>query len=319
MPEPRITRQPDGITAVDTEYVRPGLAAAHIVQHGGRAAFVDVGTSLSVPYLLAALDKLGVARTAVDYLFLTHVHLDHAGGAGTLMRELPNARAVLHPRGAPHLVEPEKLIAASRIVYGEELYRQLYGEIVPIPADRVIETKDGDVIDLAGRKFEFIHTPGHALHHHCVVDLGHDNNIFTGDTFGLSYREMDTDKGAFIVVTTTPTQFDPDQAVASIDRMLAYQPKAMYLMHYSRVTDVPRLGVALKAQVRQLADIALRNANAPDPKAAMVAEIRTLWLRLAREHGSKLSDEQIDAVLGQDAELNAQGLVVWVQRQKRTH
>lgn len=318
MPEPRITRQPDGITAVDTEYVRPGLAAAHIVQHAGRAAFVDVGTSLSVPYLLAALEKLGVARTAVDYLFLTHVHLDHAGGAGKLMRELPNARAVLHPRGAPHLVEPDKLIAASKIVYGEELYRQLYGEIVPIAADRVIETKDGQVLDLAGRRFEFIHTPGHALHHHCIVDRDH-GNIFTGDTFGLSYRELDTDKGAFIVATTTPTQFDPDQAVASIDRMLGYQPKAMYLMHYSRVTDVPRLGAALRTQVRQLADIALRNANTPDPKAAIVAEMRALWLRLAREHGSTLSDEQIDAVLGQDAELNAQGLVVWVQRQKRTH
>jgi glyoxylase-like metal-dependent hydrolase (beta-lactamase superfamily II) len=318
MPEPRITRQPDGITAVDTEYVRPGLAAAHVIQHGGRAAFVDVGTSLSVPYLLAALDRLGVARSAVDYLFLTHVHLDHAGGAGTLMRELPNARAVLHPRGAPHLVHPDKLIAASKIVYGEEQYRQLYGDIVPIAAERVIETQDGQVVDLAGRQFEFIHTPGHALHHHCIVDAG-NGNIFTGDTFGLSYREMDTDKGAFITATTTPTQFDPDQAVASIDRMLAYQPKAMYLMHYSRVTDVPRLGASLKSQVRQLADIALRNANAPDPKAAILAEMRTLWLRLAREHGSTLSDEQIDEILGPDMELNAQGLVAWVQRQKRTH
>jgi glyoxylase-like metal-dependent hydrolase (beta-lactamase superfamily II) len=318
MPEPRITRQPDGITAVDTEYVRPGLAAAHIIQHGGRAAFVDVGTSLSVPYLLAALEQLGVARTAVDYLFLTHVHLDHAGGAGTLMRELPHARAVLHPRGAPHLVQPEKLIAASKIVYGEELYRQLYGEIVPVPAERVIETKDGQKLDLAGRQFEFIHTPGHALHHHCVIDLGY-GNIFTGDTFGLSYREMDTEKGAFIVATTTPTQFDPDQAVASIDRMLAYQPKAMYLMHYSRVTDVSRLGAELKTQVRQLADIALRNANAPDPKQAIHAQMRALWLRLAREHGSTLSDERIDEILGPDMELNAQGLVAWVKRQKRTH
>jgi len=101
--------------------------------------------------------------------------------------------------------------------------------------------------------------------------------------------------------------------------MLAYQPQAIYLMHYSRVTDVPRLGAALKVQVRQLADIARRNADAPDPKAAIVADMRALWLRLAREHGSTLSDERIDDILGNDLDLNAQGLVAWVQRQKRTH
>src|SRR5262245_66474 len=122
MIEPRIARHPHGITAVDTEYVRPGLAAAHIIQHAGRAAFVDVGTTHSVPYLLAALEQLGIPRTAVDYVFLTHVHLDHAGGAGRLMQELPNAQAVLHPKGAPHLIEPQKLIAASKVVYGEELF-----------------------------------------------------------------------------------------------------------------------------------------------------------------------------------------------------
>jgi glyoxylase-like metal-dependent hydrolase (beta-lactamase superfamily II) len=287
-----------------------------VIQHGGRAAFVDVGTTHSVPYLLAALDELGVARSSVDYLFLTHVHLDHAGGAGRLMQELPNAKAVLHPRGAPHLVQPEKLIAASRAVYGEDQYRQLYGDIVPIPADRVILTEDAQRIELAGREFEFIHTPGHALHHHCIVDLQH-SAIFTGDTFGLSYRELDTDKGAFIVPTSTPSQFDPDQLIASIDRILAYRPEALYLMHYSRVTDVPRLGMELKAQVRQISDIARRHAASPDVKAAIIDDMRSLWIRSAREHGCMLPDAQIDALLGSDMELNAQGLTVWIERQRR--
>ncbi len=312
----KLTRHPHGISAVDAEYVRPGLAAAHIIQEGGRAAFVDVGTTHSVPHLLAALETLGVAREAVDYVFLTHVHLDHAGGAGALVQALPNARAVLHPRGAPHLIEPQKLIAGSIAVYGEARYRELYGEIVPLPADRVIVTQDLQRLALNGRVLEFVHTPGHALHHHCIVDLAHAS-IFTGDTFGISYRELDTERGPFIIPTTTPPQFDPEQLVASIDRLLAYRPEAMYLMHYSRVTDVQRLGELLKAQVRELAGIARRHAGAGERRQPLIAaDMRAMWLRLLAEHGSRLSEAQIDDLLDNDLELNAQGLVAWVDRRK---
>jgi glyoxylase-like metal-dependent hydrolase (beta-lactamase superfamily II) len=316
MIKPRITRHPHGIFAIDCEYVRPGLAASHLVIEAGRAAFVDVGTTLSVPYLLAALDELGLAREAVDYLFLTHVHLDHAGGAGALMQALPNAKAVLHPRGAPHLIEPEKLIAGSQIVYGVERFARLYGEIVPLPADRVIVTKDLQRIALAGRPFELIHTPGHALHHQCLVDLQHAG-IFSGDTFGVSYREFDSAQGAFVIPATTPTQFDPEQLIASIDRQLGYQPESIYLMHYSRVTGVQRLGESLKQGVREVADIGRRHATAADPLNAMTRAMLDSWVRRAREHGAPLSDAQAEELLRVDAELNAQGLVVWLERQKR--
>ncbi len=134
-PIARLTRHPDGITAVDTEYLRPGMAAAHIVQHDGAAAFVDVGTNYSVPHMLAALQELRINPQAVEYVFITHVHLDHAGGAGLLLQSLPAARVVVHPRGARHLIDPTILIAASKAVYGEERYRELYGELVPIDAE----------------------------------------------------------------------------------------------------------------------------------------------------------------------------------------
>jgi len=314
---PRIFRHPHGITAVDTEYLHPGHAAAHIIQDSGHAAVVDVGTNDSVPHLLAALEALGIARATVDYVFLTHVHLDHAGGAGRLIQELPNARAVLHPRGAPHMIDPGKLIAGSKAVYGEERFRVLYGNLVPIPAERVHVAQDGQRYRLGARELELIHTPGHALHHYAVIDAAHAS-IFPGDTFGISYREMDTSRGAFITPATTPTQFDPDQFVASIDRMAAYKPEALYLMHFSRVTDVPRLALTLKSQLGDFVRIARRHAGAQDRYNAIRTDMLDLWLGLAREHGVTLSVEEIEELLRTDLDLNTQGLVVWLDRaQKR--
>jgi len=315
LPAPRMIRHPDGITAVDTEYIQPGHAAAHIVEHRGRAAFVDVGTNDSVPYLLAALEATGIEREAVDYLLLTHVHLDHAGGAGRLMRELPNATAVLHPRGAPHLIDPSKLIEGSRAVYGEERFQRLYGDIVPIAAERVRVTQDGDRLSLAGRELEILHTPGHALHHQVFADRA-NACMFTGDTFGISYRELDSARGAFIIPTTTPTQFDPGQLIASVDRLLAYSPQAMYLMHFSRVTDVARLGEMLKGQIRELTGIAERSAAAADPAAAIRAGMADLWCELAARHDCPLPPAALLSLLEGDLELNTQGLVAWLARRR---
>jgi glyoxylase-like metal-dependent hydrolase (beta-lactamase superfamily II) len=314
---PKLLHHPDGITAVDTEYLQPGHAASHIIQDAGHAAFVDVGTNYSVPHLLAGLEALGIAREAVDYVFLTHVHLDHVGGAGLLMKELPKARAVLHPRGAAHVIDPEKLIAGSKVVYGEERFQRLYGDLLPIPAARVEVAQDGQRYRLGGRELELIHTPGHALHHYAVVDGAHAS-IFPGDTFGISYRETDSPHGAFITPTTSPTQFDPEQLIASIERMVACAPKAMYLMHFSRVTDVPRLAEMLKLQIRAIVHIAQRHADAQDRYAAIRADMLDLWLGLAHEHGVPLSDAQIATVLRGDLDLNTQGLLVWLDRLKRS-
>ncbi len=312
----RLTHYPDDITAVDTEYLRPGFAAAHIVRHAGRAALVDVGSNGSVPYLLAALRELAIPPEAVDYLLLTHVHLDHAGGAGALMQALPNAVAVLHPRGAPHMIDPQKLVAGAKVVYGEDRFRRLYGDIVPIAAERVHVSQDGERLRLGGREFAILHTPGHALHHHVFVDLAH-GNIFTGDSFGISYRELDSASGAFITPTTTPTQFNPEQLCASIDRMLAYEPKAMYLTHYSRVTDAARLGDSLKSQIREFVRIAKDASSHSVPREAMLEGMWTLWRELAHRHGCPVSDEQLREFLAVDLDLNSQGLAHWLDRSNR--
>jgi glyoxylase-like metal-dependent hydrolase (beta-lactamase superfamily II) len=314
----RITRHPDGIFAVDAEYVHPGYAAVHIIRHDGRAAFVDTGTNYSVPYLLAALGELGIARDAVDYVFLTHVHMDHAGGAGLLMRELPNARLLVHPRGLPHMTDPTNVVAASQAVYGEEQFRRLYGDILPVAPERIVSVPDGFRCGLAGRELELIHTPGHALHHYAILDRAHAC-IFTGDTFGLSYRELDTPQGPFILPTTSPSQFDPDQLISSIDRLMSYAPESMYLMHYSRVTGTPRLAEMLKSQIREFVRIVRDCEALPDAHNAIRAAMLELWLKLLQQQGSTCAPDDVAELLETDLELNAQGLLIWVARQRRSN
>jgi glyoxylase-like metal-dependent hydrolase (beta-lactamase superfamily II) len=311
--KPDLHRHPHGITAVDAEYLYRGHAAAHLIEDAGRAAFVDVGTNSSVPYLLAALAALGIAPAAVDYLLLTHVHLDHAGGAGAMMQALPNARAVLHPRGAPHMIDPARLIAGARRVYGAERFAQLYGELVPIPAGRVRVVADGERLTLGQRTLELRHAQGHARHHYVVIDAAH-GSIFSGDTFGISYRALDTTQGAFIIPSTVPTQFDPEQHLESIDRMLEYRPESIYLMHFSRVTGIPRLAELLKEQIREFVRFTRAHAHDREPARGIRAAMLALWLRLAREHGCRLSDAELGQALAGDLELNTQGLIAWLER-----
>ncbi len=313
--QPLLLRHPHGITAVDAEYGARGHSAAHVIVQDGRAMIVDVGTSHAVPFLLAALAELGLGPDAVDWLFLTHVHLDHAGGAGTLLRQLPRARALLHPRGAAHMIAPEKLIAGTKAVYGEETYARVYGEIVAMAPERVDVTRDGERLRLGAREFEIAHTPGHALHHHVLVDLG-ARSVFTGDTFGLSYRAFDTEQGPWVLVTSTPTQFDPAQLEASIDRIVGYAPESAYLMHYSRVGDIPRLAAELKLQIGEYVALAERHAAAAERHAAMRADMRGLWQRRLDAHGCRLAAGRIDELLETDLELNVQGLEAWLERRR---
>lgn len=302
-----------GVYLIDTLYVRPGLAASHLVVDGDRAAFVDTGAAPAAPRLLAALDELGIAREQVDYLFLTHVHLDHAGGAGQLMQALPNAKAVLHPRGAPHMIEPSKLIAGSIEVYGEALFRQLYGELVPIPAERVIVTEDGTRLTLGGRTFEFIDAPGHAKHHHCPIDLDH-REVYGGDNFGICYHEFDTAAGPFMLPTTTPVQFDPDAFHRTIDRLMSYRPKRVYQTHFGPVEDLERLARDLHAAIVESVRVARLHASAPDRRARIEADLFRYFSVKLDEHGYTGDLATRHRLLDDDMRLNTAGLETWLNR-----
>ena len=145
-----------GIHAIVTGFHRALFDASYLIVEHGRAAFVDTGPNESVPRLLAALDALGLARDAVDYVIATHVHLDHAGGVGALMAQLPAAQLVVHPLGAPHLLDPARLMASARGVYGDAEVARAYGDVRGVPADRMLRTEDEMTLDFAGRPLTFI-------------------------------------------------------------------------------------------------------------------------------------------------------------------
>ncbi len=305
-----------GITAIDTGFHRPLFDASHLLVEKGRAAFVDVGTSFSAPVLMGVLAEKGLAPGDVEYLILTHVHLDHAGGAGELMRRLPRARLVVHPRGARHMVDPAKLWAGATAVYGEEVMRRQYGSVIPVERERVVEAADGFRLDLADRPLLFLDTPGHARHHVCVWDEA-SRGMFTGDTFGVAYRELASPRGAFLLPTTTPVQFEPEALHASVDRLLGFAPRFAYLTHYSRVTEVARLGGDLKRRIDELVALGRREHGRPDRAERLRAGVRELFLRWAGEHGTPLRPERVIELLSADLELDAQGLEAWLDRERR--
>ena len=301
------------IHVIDTAFQRDHFDAAYLLVGNGRGAFIDCGTSHLLPNLLAAVERAGLGVDAIDWLILTHVHLDHAGGAGALMQRLPNARLLLHPRGAPHMVDPARLVAGATAVYGEAEMARSYGRIVPVAAERVVVAEDGHRLSLGGRELLCIDTPGHARHHLCVWDEA-SRGWFTGDTFGLSYRELDSAQGAFIVPTTSPVQFEPEALHASIDRLMAREPEAMYLTHYGRVRDTARLAADLHVQIDAMTAIARACDGRADRHRALVAALGELCLERARAHGCRLDDAGVLRVLGMDIELNAQGLECWLDR-----
>ena len=306
-----------GIYSLDSGYLRPRLDAIHLIVERGRVAIVDTGTFRSVPRVEAALAQIGLSFLSVDYVILTHVHLDHAGGAGELMRRCPEAQLVVHPRGAPHMVDPSKLWAGTVGVYGEERARADYGELVPVAQERIIEAPDESSIRLATRELRFLDTPGHAKHHFCLHDPA-SASVFTGDTFGLSYRELDQRNKAFIFPTTTPVHFAPPVLHASVNRIAGLSPRSIYLTHYTRIGDVGRLTADLHRLIdahAALADLLDTTRSAHAQLETLVAGVRGIVIDEANRQGGDPMYWQ--DIFVNDIDLNAAGIAAWIEATRR--
>jgi len=191
----------------------------------------------------------------VAYIIPTHVHLDHAAGAGMLMNLCPNVRLVIHPRGVRHMANPSKLIAGTVAVYGEEKFSQLYGNLVLIELDRMIQANNNCVLNFGGRELRFINTPGHARHHFCIWDKL-SGCRFTGDTYGVSYRKFDIKDKVFIFPTTTLTQFEPEELIKSITKFMEYSPKYVCLTHFGEIKPTKTVVAQLIDDINYMSNIA---------------------------------------------------------------
>jgi glyoxylase-like metal-dependent hydrolase (beta-lactamase superfamily II) len=230
---------------IDCDYLFPQFAASYLLIEGKQAAFIENNTTHSIPLLLKALSANGLTPESVEYVVITHVHLDHAGGSSALMKACPRATLLAHPRAARHIQDPSRLIAGARAVYGNERFEALYGQIEPVAADRVRQMQDGETLKWGSREWTFWHTRGHANHHFCLYDSAL-RGIFTGDAFGVAYPVLQT-AGQFIFPSTSPTDFDYTEAVRSVDKIASIDGDRAFLTHFGEVRN-------LKAAASQLKD-----------------------------------------------------------------
>ena len=299
----------EGIHCVDAAHVRDKLAAIYLLQQDDEVAIIDTGTQHSLVNVQATLTHLGIDNSQIKYVIPTHIHLDHAGGASAMMQLFEQARLIIHPRGARHMIDPGRLIEGSIAVYGESLFKKLYGEIKPIDKERVDIAEDLDCYSLGTRELLFIDTPGHARHHFCIYD-DQSKGMFTGDTYGLSYPPVKHHPHG-LIPTSSPVQFDPEAMFASIDRLLTYQPRWMYLTHYGAIDRPAERSLGLKHWISEYVELCERiNPLDAERELQLKHEMHDLIFSKLLDD-ARLTEDMLAYLLDTDIKLNSQGLAIW--------
>ena len=299
----------DGISVIDSEYYSKDFAAIYLLKQKNKVIIIETGTNYSLPHVKEALSQVGLSFSDVSYVIPTHVHLDHAGGAGLLMMQCQNAALVVHPRGARHLIDPSKLVAGAKAVYGENKFKEYYGEIFPIDANRVIQADDNFILDFDGRELRFIDTPGHARHHFCIWDKA-TKSMFTGDTFGISYRDLDHQDELYILPSTSPVQFDPEALIQSINRIMEFKPERVCLTHFSAIKPTKKATNKLIESIHFVSNLAIKYADKNDSESIIYKKMMDYFLEGLNEIGFQNNDYAKDR-LSLDVLINTQGLIYW--------
>ncbi|MFP4643334.1 MAG: MBL fold metallo-hydrolase [Spirochaetales bacterium] len=301
-----------GLYRFDTHYIRQRHTACYVVVEGGRAAIVDSGVPANVPPLLEALATLEIAPDAVEWVIPTHAHLDHAGGAGHIMPKLPAATLAAHPSAAPHLINPERLEAGVRALYGDEFFDREYAPVVPVDAERVVETPDGQEIKLGERILRVIHTPGHAWHHESILDTS-TGTLIAGDAFGVAYPELIRENEPVVVPPGPPPQFKPEIYQASIDRILELSPSRVALTHFGVVDDPARVAADLHRLIDEWVELGREAGSAEELFQALIASCE----RELSQRGRSEDQSRFRKLYYWDLRLSAEGIWTWRQKQEK--
>ena len=315
------------ITTIDLNFVRPKFASSHLIESPWGAALVDVGSGTNAKTLLQALAQKGIAPSSVVYVFLTHIHLDHAGGIGLLLRDhLPNAKVVVHPNGAKHIANPSALEAGSRTVFGDAYFNEYYGSLIAVPEEKIICALEDTVFEhleppgteLETRNIVALDTPGHARHHFCLW-LKNEEAVFTGDTFGIAYPALSRNNRAFLFPTTTPSAFEPEQMKRSVARICETGCKSLYLTHFGRLPNPQSHALEFISRIEELTRITRLHFSKLPKDYDLKLEISNLqkevrqWLRKHLEdlgYPAEAAGEAVE-LLEFDTQLNSQGLWNW--------
>ena len=306
------------IITIDCNYVMPRVAAAYLVRCGDKACFIDNNTNYSVPALLAALKDNGYRPEQVSHIIITHVHLDHAGGTGLLLTLCPNAVVVAHPRAAPHVIDPSRLVKSAQQVYGEENFRKLYGDILPVPENRVVIPSDGEVIQIGDKSLQFIYTRGHANHHFSIFEQT-TKSIFTGDSFGIAYPMLQGGSKPFLFPSTTPTDFDAAEARISYEKILATGAERAYPTHFDVWSDMQGGFTMLNGYLNRIENLYNSLLAAPEAEkipAMARAGFDAFFADELHARGISLSAKE-KKVLEMDIDLNAQGIAFAAARARK--
>lgn len=305
----------DGIIAIDTFMGGRARYTAGYLLDAAEPALVETGPGTSVEPVTAALEHLGIAADELAHIVLTHIHLDHAGGAGSLASRFPRAAIWVHARGAPHLAEPSRLVASTARVWGEREMRELFGPVEPAPAARLHPLEDGDLIDLGDRALAVLATPGHASHHVALVD-SRSGAVFTGDALGIHVPDLPVLRPA-----TPPPEFDLDRYVASVERIRGAARSVLLFAHFGPLSEVDATCDLAIHRVRDWAGVvehALRETEDP-------AELSSRLEAAALGDIETGADATLDLAMLEDRlrllssiRMNAQGLArYWKRRRDR--
>lgn len=280
-----------------------------------KVAIIDTSASPSIPHLLEGLKSLQISPEQIDYLIVTHIHLDHAGGVGKMLEYCPNATVIVHPKGARHIMDPSRLIQGAKLVYGDK-FNSLFDPIIPIEENRVLIMNDGDCLALSEQcTLTFYDTPGHANHHFSIHDSS-INGVYTGDTVGVNYEAVINQP--FFLPSTSPNQFDPAKMLKSAQKIKELDPTYIYFGHFGGTNQIDLVWEQLHYWIPIFVETAknvVQSSSSLDQSILVLRLVEELYQKVLGHFPATLTEEA-KKLIQLDLQVCSMGLLDYLSKQK---